>query len=450
MRRTKEVVLAANSVLIEHRSVVESPRLEIFSTMLGLRLGTSLMCCVIGVNAASAQSAASAQIDDREVAAKKYEVYKAKVMAADLNINWRDFRLSAYLGQVSQGFDSWPVHVQIVEDLAAGRYEKALAESQTVIDHNMASGEGHLLAMTVLQKMGRTEDAKKQEAILNAIGKSIMDSGDGNSAKTAWFTVAPSETVFFMTEALGAQIKGQELVHVNGHAYDKLTVIDRQGETRIVWFNTDTNELVKERGLHPSLPASTQENELITAAGKDDLSRVKALLDNGTDVKVKTEHGGTALMRASFYGYLDVVQILLSSGAEINAKTNDGRTALMYASLNGHLDVVQALLAKGADVNVKETEDGESALMVSSQNGHLEVVRALLNKSPDVNATDNKGWTALMWASFNGYVEIVEALVAKGADVNAQNSTGGTALAVATHGKRDEVRAYLMQAGAKP
>ena len=139
------------------------------------------------------------------------------------------------------------MHDQVVDDLAAGRYEKALTEAQMVIDRNMANGEGHLLAMTVLQKMGRSEEAKKQEAILNAIGKSIMESGDGASAEKAWFTVAPSETVFFMTEALGAQIEGQELVYVNGHAYDKLTVLDRQGKRRVVWFNTDTNELLKKR-----------------------------------------------------------------------------------------------------------------------------------------------------------------------------------------------------------
>ena len=136
------------------------------------------------------------------------------------------------------------------DDLAAGRYEKALAEAQTVIDRNMANGEGHLLAMTV-KKMGRNEEAKKHEAVLNAIGQSITESGDGSSAVTAWFTVAPSETIFFMTEALGAEIEKQELVHVNGHAYDKLTVRDRQGKRRVVWFNTDTNELLRERALHP-------------------------------------------------------------------------------------------------------------------------------------------------------------------------------------------------------
>jgi hypothetical protein len=158
-------------------------------TTTGLRLGTYMLCWVVSVSVVWAQM-------DEAAAKKKYEAYKAQVMAGDLKVDWRDFRLTAALGEVSQGFDSQPVHDQVVDDLDAGRYEKALAEAQTVIDRNMANGEGHLLVMTVLQKMGRNKEAKKHEAILNAIGQSIMESGDGNSAATAWFTVAPSETVF--------------------------------------------------------------------------------------------------------------------------------------------------------------------------------------------------------------------------------------------------------------
>lgn len=210
-----------------------------------LRLGTSMLCWVISV------SIVWAQMDDQLVAKKKYEAYKAQVMAGDLHIDWRDFRLAAALGEVSQGFDSQPVHDQVVDDLDAGRYLKALAEAQTVIDHNMAFAEGHVLAMTVLQKMGRNEEAKKHEAILSAISQSIIESGDGRSAATAWFTVAPSETLVFVTEALGAEIGDHKLVYVNGHAYDKLTVRDRRGKKQVMWFNTDTNQLLRERALHP-------------------------------------------------------------------------------------------------------------------------------------------------------------------------------------------------------
>jgi len=49
-----------------------------------------------------------------------------------------------------------------------------------------------------------------------------------------------------------------------------------------------------------------------------------------------------------------------------------------------------------------------------------------------------------------GHTDIVRALLAKGANINARNNSGATALSAATFGKHDEVRALLLQAGAKP
>jgi hypothetical protein len=49
--------------------------------MEGLRLGTFLLCCVIGV------SVVWAQMDDRDVATKKYEAYKTRVIDGDLSID---------------------------------------------------------------------------------------------------------------------------------------------------------------------------------------------------------------------------------------------------------------------------------------------------------------------------------------------------------------------------
>jgi tetratricopeptide (TPR) repeat protein len=213
-----------------------------------LLLAVGMLLCAGMVTA----PAAAQVFDSRAIAAQKYGTTKARVIAGDLDIDWRAFRLAAAVGEVSEGFDWHAARERAMADLDAGNYDKALQQAKTAIDHNMSFLEGHLLAMRALEKLGKPDEAKKELAILNAIGKSIMESGDGNSAATAWFTVSLSETYFFLTDALGATFENQELVRSNGHAYDKLTVVDRQGKKRDVWFNSDVNETVKERGLQAS------------------------------------------------------------------------------------------------------------------------------------------------------------------------------------------------------
>jgi uncharacterized protein len=67
--------------------------------------------------------------------------------------------------------------------------------------------------------------------------------------------------------------------------------------------------------------------------------------------------------------------------------------------------------------------------------------------APRSNARANNGWTGLMIASGSGSLDMVQALLDRGAEVNAKANDGTTALMVA----RDaEIKALLMQAGAKP
>jgi len=139
------------------------------------------------------------------------------------------------------------------------------------------------------------------------------------------------------------------------------------------------------------------------------------------------------LIIAANYDDAATVQALLAEGVDVNTRNKLGQTALMMASRDGHLDVVQALLAKGADVNAMDNGGETTPLMEGSR-----VVGYAKN-------IGNR--TALMMASWNGHPDVVRALLAKGADVNAKMSIGWTALTMA---KEAEVRALLIQAGAKP
>ncbi len=194
----------------------------------------------------------------------------------------------------------------------------------------------------------------------------------------------------------------------------------------------------------PGTLANAQSNDLITAAGRGDLSVVNALLKAGADVNdARNTVSGptTALMEASSSGHLAVVQALLAAQADVNAKrgrnSHDSDTALTLASLNGHLEVVQALLAAQADVNAGSIPALYDATLV----GNLDMVKVLLAAKPDLDWRDPfNGATAMLQAlapySFAGHNQlaprdrwdIARLLMEAGANVNVMTKTGITAL----------------------
>src|SRR5438105_1928772 len=66
----------------------------------------------------------------------------------------------------------------------------------------------------------------------------------------------------------------------------------------------------------PRDTANTQGENIVDAADKGDLSRVKALLDSKVDINFRRANGATALMVASEHGHLAIVQALLDAHAD--------------------------------------------------------------------------------------------------------------------------------------
>lgn len=94
--------------------------------------------------------------------------------------------------------------------------------------------------------------------------------------------------------------------------------------------------------------SNAQGVDLINAAEKGDLPRVKALIATKVDVNAKRANGSTALIRASMNGHLEVVRVLLAAKADVNAKTVEGITALDAARERKHLNVSALLVQAGA------------------------------------------------------------------------------------------------------
>ena len=201
-----------------------------------------------------------------------------------------------------------------------------------------------------------------------------------------------------------------------------------------------------------------QEDHLLAACSKGDLSVVKELVGKAVNVNcTNSKTGVTPLIAASLSGHLDVAKYLLEKGADTDARSTRGVTALMAASLSeknealcklllekgagvaeleeaaafGDLEQVKELVEAGVNLNGKNRVTGVSPLIAAAVNGQIEVVKYLLGKGADVNAKTHRGFTALMGASANAdNAALVKLLIAKGADVNVKSASGRTALEI--------------------
>lgn len=168
------------------------------------------------------------------------------------------------------------------------------------------------------------------------------------------------------------------------------------------------------------------EKLLIIAAERGNLSEAKEAIEKGADINAEGRYG-TALMRATLNGHLDIVKLLIEKGANIDEKNKhlDGETALMRACALGHIDVVKLLIEKGADINAKDN-NGETVLKKTPN--LLDIAKLLIEKGADVNAKDNNGNTALMDGVVNSWKKKAIFLVKKDADVDIKNNRGESVL----------------------
>jgi ankyrin repeat protein len=146
-----------------------------------------------------------------------------------------------------------------------------------------------------------------------------------------------------------------------------------------------------------------------TAVQKNNLTAVKDYLAQGADVNLKDSFGKTALHRAAYKNYQDIMTVLLDAGADINAQDNRGATPLMDAVWAKSEDAAKILVAAGANVNLKNAI-GATALHFAACHvrlpGELEtgnhLLHLLVDAGANVAAETNNGQTAMDIAAGEG------------------------------------------------
>ena len=119
---------------------------------------------------------------------------------------------------------------------------------------------------------------------------------------------------------------------------------------------------------------------LCLISASHDLRRgMNALIMSGAPKDFVTSLGGwTALHRAAFHGYLDLVRILCDGGWSVCMEDKVGYTPMHIAAEQGHLEVFEELL--GAVDMQQITADKSTALHLAAENGHIGIVNRLLDR----------------------------------------------------------------------
>lgn len=204
-------------------------------------------------------------------------------------------------------------------------------------------------------------------------------------------------------------------------------------------------------------------NALLVAARRLDAKSLKAALDAGADVNVKSERfyrrGDTAIsyvlvreakdLRAPD-GYNECARLLIKAGADMKDMKSRGMPLLHYAAQMAAPDVVQMMLEAGLDVNAKVDEcpkngrSGCTPLFFAARRSDAAVAELLISRGADVQAVSVKGETPLFWAS-----DAVAPLLLKvGLDVHATNARGETPLFHVLNRGQCRAASLLIEAGA--
>lgn len=164
-------------------------------------------------------------------------------------------------------------------------------------------------------------------------------------------------------------------------------------------------------------PPRNINDQLIIAARKNDITKVRELIKKGANINATEKvigEGQTALFHAASYGHTEIVKLLIQSGADVNARPSGRSTALMMAAWAGYTNTVRVLLNAGADVNSKD-EKGDTALTEAVRKNHLEAARLLIERGANVNTRSVDSNTPLSWARANNNSELISLLKKAGA-----------------------------------
>jgi uncharacterized protein len=203
-------------------------------------------------------------------------------------------------------------------------------------------------------------------------------------------------------------------------------------------------EFAKEKGgeIEKLVCAAARKFHLVIAAGENDTTLLKTLLDEGIPIETVDRHGKTALLQAIQERKIEAATLLLAHQANPNYVGNDGITPLYSAIMKigryseepgADTALMELVLTHGADPNaLLDRESRESMLWIAVEGKQAEGLAVLLAHKADPNIRNGKdGRTPLYAAVLKKDASLMNMLIEAGARANIKDEDGMTLKTVA-------------------
>jgi len=125
--------------------------------------------------------------------------------------------------------------------------------------------------------------------------------------------------------------------------------------------------------------ASSLNKQMYAAVLQKNDAALRAAIMDGADVDHRHENygpGNTALIGASFNGWVEGVSILIDQGANVDEVNSYGENALLCCASHGTKDVAQVLLLSDCVLSI-QANNGETAQERAEQNNFTEIVEMI-------------------------------------------------------------------------
>ncbi|KAJ4299476.1 hypothetical protein N0V90_004721 [Kalmusia sp. IMI 367209] len=165
---------------------------------------------------------------------------------------------------------------------------------------------------------------------------------------------------------------------------------------------------------------------LIEAAKEGDGKSLKALIDQGADLRIQCPAKNTALHYACESGDLECIDLLISNGSKLDVANNTGCTPLIVATMEGNLAAVEHLVAARAELEARGTDEGFTPLIAAIHDKRSDIARFLIDQGASIDARDDNGYSPMNRAAQAGLLDIVQLLLDHGIEANDVNPKSGT------------------------